>query len=554
MDSLRMVAGLAFAISVFLLIEAWIKDHREPAPEPARPTVGGTAPPSIAPPAPAKTLGSNAAGAPQAPQRGLSQGQRIQVSTDMLLAEIDTAGGELRRLELTKYRDTFNPQKYFVLLDEGDGRTYVAQSGLIGKDLPNHNTVFKAERLSYQLAAGKDDLVVELQAAAGPGALVKKTYTFHRGSYVVDMAFEVKNLASEPAEPYAYYQLVRDSKPAEGESKMVPTFSGIEVFTEKDKLHKMSFADIAKQKSGYSQTATDGWVALVQHYFLSAWLPKPGTSSEMFVRNLDNSLIAAGVIQPMGRIEPGQTQIASCRFYAGPQEQDLLKTLAPGLELTVDYGWLRVLAVPLFWVLNQIHSLVGNWGVAIIVLTVMIKLLFYPLSAASYKSMARMKVLAPKLQRLKERYGDDRQRMHQAMVELYKTEKINPLGGCLPIVVQIPVFIALYWVLLLSVELRQAPFVLVDHWIQDLSRPDPYFVLPVLMGATMFIQTWLNPTPPDPMQAKLMKIMPIGFSIFFFFFPSGLVLYWLVNNILSIAQQWRITQVLERAKTAHGQS
>ena len=549
-----MVAGMAFAISVFLLVQAWIKEYREPLPEPAKPAAGGSAQAPIAPPAPTTTLGASTAAGRQPSQPALTQGQRIQVSTDLLRAEIDTVGGELRRLELTKYHDTFDPKKNFVLLEDTAGRTYIGQSGLIGKDLPNHNSLFRAGHPTYELATGKDDLVVELEGPAGGGALVRKTYVFHRGSYVVDVGFEVKNLGAEAIEPYVYYQLVRDSKPAEGESKMVPTFSGVEVFTEKDKLHKMSFEDIAKHKASYDQTATDGWVAVVQHYFLAAWLPKPGLSRELLVRNLDTAMLAAGIIEPMGRIEPGQTQTASCRLYMGPQEQDLLKTLAPGLELTVDYGWLRVVAVPLFWVLNEIHSLVGNWGVAIIALTVLIKLLFYPLSAASYKSMARMKVLAPKLQRLKERYGDDRQRMHQAMVELYKTEKINPLGGCLPIVVQIPVFISLYWVLLLSVELRQAPFVLVDHWIQDLSRPDPYFILPVLMGATMFIQTWLNPTPPDPMQAKLMKIMPIGFSIFFFFFPSGLVLYWLVNNILSIAQQWRITHVLERAKTAHGPS
>jgi YidC/Oxa1 family membrane protein insertase len=372
---------------------------------------------------------------------------------------------------------------------------------------------------------------------------------FHRGSYVVDIGFEATNTGATVVEPFAYFQLVRDTKPPAGDSKMVPVFNGVEVYTEKDKLHKASFDDIVKNKLGEPKSAEDGWIAIVQHYFLGAWLPKPGEWREYVVQNQpDDGRFAAGVILRVGRLDPGQASVVMSRLYAGPQEQALLKSLAPGLELTVDYGWLRPLAVPLFWVLNEIHKMVKNWGVAIILLTVIIKLIFYPLSAASYKSMAKMKVLAPKLQRLKERHGDDRQRMHQAMVELYKTEKINPLGGCLPIVVQIPVFIALYWVLLLSVELRQAPFV---WWIQDLSRPDPIYILPVLMGATMFIQTWLNPTPPDPMQAKLMKIMPIAFSVFFFFFPSGLVLYWLVNNILSIAQQWRITHVLERAKTAH---
>lgn len=490
MDSLRMLAGMVLAISVFLLVEAWIRDHQAPAVDKGAPASSTQT--EIAPPAPSLGLDPNAKTTPQSTPGKLAEGQRISIATDLLLAEIDTAGGALRRVELRKYSDTFDQSKNFVLLEQGPDRVYVAQSGLIGNQLPNHNSTFKAAQAHYELASGQDDLKVRLEAPTGGDAVVTKTYSFRRGSYVVDVAFDVKNVGHEALEPYAYYQLVRDAKPAPGESKMVPTFSGVEVYTEKDKLHKMSFEDIAKSKASYPKAATDGWVALVQHYFLGAWLPNPDLKREFVVRALDNGLVASGVIVPMGRLEPGHTATNSTRLYVGPQEQELLKTLAPGLELTIDYGWLRVLAVPLFWVLSEIHSVVKNWGVAIIVLTVLIKLLFYPLSAASYKSMARMKVLAPKLQKLKERYGDDRQKMHQAMVELYKTEKINPLGGCLPIVVQIPVFIALYWTLLLSVELRHAPFAL---WIHDLSRPDPYFILPVLMGATMFIQTWLNPTP-----------------------------------------------------------
>jgi YidC/Oxa1 family membrane protein insertase len=299
-----------------------------------------------------------------------------------------------------------------------------------------------------------------------------------------------------------------------------------------------------KGKTHYPKNSNDGGVAMLQHYFLSAWLPNNGTPREFYTRKLDGGLYAAGVILPAGTIEPGKSTTLAVPLYAGPQEQNKLAKLAPGLELTVDYGWLTIIAVPLFWVLSWFHRWVGNWGVAIILLTVVIKLLFYPLSEASYRSMAKMRVLAPKLQKLKDQYANDRQRLQQAMMELYKTEKINPLGGCLPIVVQIPVFIALYWVLLASVELRHAPFAL---WIVDLSAPDPWYVLPVLMGATMIIQTRLNPEPPDPVQAKVMKIMPIAFSVFFFFFPAGLVLYWLVNNVLSIAQQWNINRVLGRA-------
>ena len=546
MDSFRIFAGMVFAISVFLLVDAWVRDHQKVTTPAAPPT---TTQGATAPPVPSATLGQARPSAPSPTELKLSHGERIRVTTDVVIAEIDTVGGDLRRVELTKYRDTFDQKLSFVLLQENEQNVYVAQSGLIGDKLPNHTTQFKAAQTSYALAPAAEQVAVRLQATAENGIQLVKTYTFHRGSYVVEVSFEATNAGPAAVEPFAYFQLVRDTKPPVGDSKMVPVFAGVEVYTEKDKLHKASFDDIVKNKVGYPKSAADGWIAIVQHYFLGAWLPKEGQSREYFVRNLDNGLFAAGVILPVGRLDPGQTNVVLSRLYAGPQEQALLKTLAPGLELTVDYGWLRPLAVPLFWVLNEIYEVVKNWGAAIILLTVLIKLLFYPLSAASYKSMAKMKVLAPKLQRLKERFGDDRQRMHQAMVELYKTEKINPLGGCLPIVVQIPVFIALYWTLLLSVELRQAPFVL---WIHDLSRPDPFYILPVLMGATMFIQTWLNPTPPDPMQAKLMKIMPIAFSVFFFFFPSGLVLYWLVNNILSIAQQWRITHVLERAKTAHG--
>jgi YidC/Oxa1 family membrane protein insertase len=325
---------------------------------------------------------------------------------------------------------------------------------------------------------------------------------------------------------------------------MLPTYTGAAVYTEKEKFQKVAFGDMDKGKMPYPKNSNDGWVAMLQHYFLSAWLPKNGTPREFYTRKLDGGLYAAGVILPAGTIEPGKSTTVAVPLYAGPQEPNKLAKLAPGLELTVEYGWLTILAVPLFWVRSWFHRWVGNWGVAIILLTVVIKLLFYPLSEASYRSMAKMRVLAPKLQKLKDQYANDRQRLQQAMMELYKTEKINPLGGCLPIVVQIPVFIALYWVLLASVELRHAPFAL---WIVDLSAPDPWYVLPVLMGATMIIQTRLNPEPPDPVQAKVMKIMPIAFSVFFFFFPAGLVLYWLVNNVLSIAQQWNINRVLGRA-------
>ena len=417
---------------------------------------------------------------------------------------------------------------------------------MIGADLPTHRTQYSSPATQYALKDGADVLEVRLEAPPANGVQVTKIYRFRRGSSLIDVAFDMVNNGASAVQPYAYFQLLRDDKPPAGDSAMVPTFTGIGIYTEKDKFHKITFSDIEKGKASHPKTSDDGWVAMLQHYFLGAWLPKNGAPREFYARRVEN-LYAAGVIVPAPSVQPGGSASVVVPLYAGPQKQDELAKLAPGLDLSIDYGWLTIIAVPLFWVLSWLHQWVGNWGIAIIVLTVIIKLIFYPLSEASYRSMAKMKVVAPKLQRLKEQYGDDRQRLQQAMMEMYKTEKINPLGGCLPIVVQIPVFIALYWVLLASVELRHAPFML---WIHDLSRPDPWFILPVLMGATMIIQTRLNPEPPDPVQAKVMKIMPIAFSVFFFFFPAGLVLYWLVNNVLSILQQWHINRVLQRANLA----
>jgi YidC/Oxa1 family membrane protein insertase len=421
----------------------------------------------------------------------------------------------------------------------------VAQSGLKGASLPNHKSLFIPDQRDVKLVDGADQVVLKLTAAEPGGAgKVVKTLTFHRGSYVIDVGYVVENRGSAPLELSAYYQLVRDDHAPPGESTWVPTFTGVALYTEKDKYHKISFSDIAKGKASYPKESQDGWIAMVQHYFVTAWLPKNGMARDFYTRALDGNLFAAGVIIPAPTVAPGSTAEWSVPLYVGPQIQDKLAELAPGLNLTVDYGWLTVIASPLFWVLSAVYDVVKNWGVAIIVVTIIIKLIFFPLSAASYKSMAKMRMMAPKLQKLKELHGDDRQKLHQAMMELYKTEKINPLGGCLPIVIQIPVFIALYWVLLGSVEMRQAPFML---WIKDLSTPDPFYVLPILMGISMIIQTRLNPEPPDPIQAKVMKIMPVAFSVFFFFFPAGLVLYWLVNNILSIGQQWAITKRLESA-------
>jgi YidC/Oxa1 family membrane protein insertase len=540
MDSIRIFAAIVFAVSVFLLFEAWIKERQPPSP-PVTERSPATVPSAPAAPGSPPTAGRQ----PQAPVAA-STAQPITVKTGSLVAEIDPLGGVLRRLELLEHRDTLDKSKHFVLFEQSGKRTYLAQAGLIGAGLPNHTTQFSSESAVYELKPGEDDLVVRLAAQTSSADAVLR-YTFHRDSYLVDVDYEVRNRGTEALHPYAYFQLLRDGNPPAGDSKMVPTYTGAAIYTDSSKFRKVAFADMEKNKGDYPKQADNGWAAMVQHYFVAAWLPAEKLAREFFARALGPGLYAVGVIVPVGEVAPGAQARVLVPLYAGPQEQEKLARLAPGLELVVDYGWLTVIAAPLFWVLAAIFKWVGNWGVAIIILTVIIKLLFFPLSAASYKSMARMRVLAPKLQKLKETYGEDRQRMHQAMVELYKTEKINPLGGCLPIVVQIPVFIALYWVLLASVELRHAPFML---WITDLSAKDPYYVLPVLMGLSMIVQTWMNPEPPDPVQAKVMKIMPVVFSVFFFFFPSGLVLYWLVNNLLSIAQQWQITRAMQHAKPA----
>jgi YidC/Oxa1 family membrane protein insertase len=550
MDSQRLILLIVFSMSLFMLVDAWQRDKQPVVVQqqgPASAQKDATLPPmptdKLAVPTPAAT-------APQAPTGALANGATINVETDLVKAEINTMGGDLRRLELKQHRDIEDPKRNFVLFEQRPDHTYVAQSGLIGGDLPNHRTQYTASSTQYTLADGAKGVDVRLEAPPVNGVKVAKIYRFHRGSYLVDVAFEINNGGNATVQPYGYVQFLRDDKAPAGDSAMVPTFTGVAVYTDKEKFQKVTFSDIEKGKAAFQKNSTDGWIAMLQHYFLAAWLPKNGTPREFYTRRVDNGLYTAGVVVPAPAVAPGTTATLDIPLYAGPQEQDKLAQLAPGLDLSVDYGWLTVIAVPLFWVLSWIYGYVGNWGVAIILLTVLIKLIFYPLSEASYRSMGKMRVLAPKLQRLKEQYGDDKQRMQQAMMEMYKTEKINPLGGCLPIVVQIPVFISLYWVLLASVELRQAPFML---WIHDLSRPDTLFgvwfgmpigLLPILMGATMIIQTRLNPEPPDPVQAKVMKIMPIAFSVFFFFFPAGLVLYWLVNNVLSILQQWNINRRL----------
>lgn len=449
---------------------------------------------------------------------------------------------------LNDYKTVNDKSKVFSLFEPK--HHYVAQSGLIGEGLANHKTQFTAVAGPREL--GIDDKTVQLRLEATAGEVkIAKIYTFTRGSYLIGVMHEIDNGSQKSISAHAYYQLQRDTVAPDGESSTVSTFTGPAVYTDQEKYQKIDFEDIEKGKAKFVEKADDGWIAMVQHYFVSAWIPQENLPREYFVRKLGAD-VSAGVIVPMPLVAAGSKVSQSVSLYAGPQIQSVLNQLAKpaaeggigakGLALVVDYGWLTIVAAPIFWCLEAIHKLVGNWGWAIIILTVIIKLLFFPLSAASYKSMAKMKAVAPRVNAIRERYGNDKQRLNQEMMNLYRTEKINPLGGCLPILIQIPVFIALYWALLGAVEMRDAPWIL---WIKDLSSKDPYYVLPIIMAVTMFIQTKLNPTPPDPMQAKVMLAMPLVFGFMFLFFPAGLVLYWVVNNILSIAQQWQITRMIE---------
>ncbi|NMG14055.1 membrane protein insertase YidC [Aromatoleum bremense] len=545
MDQRRLVLFLVFSLSLVMLWNAWLKQS-QPAPVAVTATAGVE---GAGVPTPTTGVAPGAATAvPGVPGVATaSTAPRMVVRTDLMVAEVSAQGGDIVRLELAKHKSTADKTKNFTLFDDGTIHLYAAQSGLIGEDLPTHKTTFSLPQGEQVLKEGEDRLVVRLEAPEQDGVKITKVMTFHRGNYVVDVAYEIVNSSERPLSPHAYYQLTRDGKPAESvEAFGVTTFTGPAFYTDAEKFQKVQFEEIAEGKAKFVKKAGDGWIAMVQHYFVSAWLPQGGAEREFFAQKVGNDLYSAGVIVPVAAIQPGQSGRVEASLYAGPQEQDKLEDIAPGLDLVVDYGWLTVIAAPLFWVLSWIHGVVGNWGWAIIIVTILIKLMFFPLSAASYKSMAKMRVLGPRMQRLKELYGNDKAKMQQEMMEMYRKEKINPLGGCLPILVQIPVFISLYWVLLGSVEMRQAPWL---GWIQDLSAKDPYFILPVIMGASMLIQMKLNPTPPDPIQAKVMMAMPVIFTFMFLWFPSGLVLYWVVNNILSIAQQWQITRMIEGEKS-----
>ena len=470
--------------------------------------------------------------------------ERLVVTTDVLKLTLDTEGGSLVQAEFVKHIDMADKGKNFILLDESKERTYVAQTGLIAGSggavaggFPTHKTLMSVLPGERALKEGSNTLVIKFESAEQGAVRLIKTYTLTRGSYAIAVKHEVVNNGTAAVSPQLYLQLVRDGNKPAGESSFYSTFTGPAVYTEAQKYQKVEFTDIEKNKVEIEKQASNGYVAMVQHYFASAWILADGIKRDLFMRKVDTNLYAVGMITAMDSIAPGSSKAIEARFFAGPQEEKVLESLAPGLELVKDYGWLTILAKPLYWLLDKLHSFLGNWGWSIVALVVLLKIAFYWLNAKAYASMAKMKAIGPKVTEMRERLKDNPQQMQQEMMRIYREEKVNPMGGCFPIMVQIPVFIALYWVLLSSVEMRNAPWAL---WIKDLSSPDPFYVLPLVMTLTTMLQTALNPAPPDPMQAKLMWFMPLAFSVMFFFFPAGLVLYWITNNILSIAQQWII--------------
>jgi YidC/Oxa1 family membrane protein insertase len=579
MDIQRTILWGIFAMSLLFLWDKWQVSQGRPSmlggilpvaerkvdapPAPTPPTGVGAVPAAPAAPGTAASATGAAPAATVAPAQAVPATERVHIETDMVRAEIDPTGAVLAHVELLKQQvapdwtasgivGLFTGKKqdrdaHIVLLEWNNTRVYLARTGLTGPGaarFPNHLTPFT--RLDGPTTLAPDQQALEVKfAAEGGGVKVIKAYVFKRGQYDIEVRHEIQNTSGEPLTPSVYLQLVRDGNKPVGESSLYYTFTGPAVYTDAHKYQKFSFEDIAKKKENHAAEANDGWIAMIQHYFVSAWVPPQGEPREIRSSQDAPNLYSVSTVMPLKPIEPGASTTSKASLWIGPQDQHTLSALAPGLELVVDYGWLTTIAKPLYWLLEFLHRAVGNWGWSIILLTIIVKGAFYPLSAASYKSMARMKEVTPRMMKIREQYANDKQKMNLAMMELYKTEKINPLGGCLPIVVQIPVFIALYWVLLASVEMRNSPWML---WVQDLATPDPWFILPVVMVGTMIVQYKLNPTPPDPIQAKMMAVMPYIFGAMFFFFPAGLVLYWLINNLLSILQQWYVTKQIKKSK------
>jgi YidC/Oxa1 family membrane protein insertase len=555
-DIRRSILWVVFGFSMVLIWDKWQIHNGKPA------TFFPSAPPAATAPAqtgPASATGAAGTGSvPQASAQAApaasgdvpgadsaapsAANTRHVVRTDVMELTFQSEGGALVGARLLKHAQatggkTATEAAPFALLTQENGRTYVAQTGLIGGSFPTHKTPMTLIGNPAALADGQESLQVRFESGEVGGVQLATTYTLRRGAYDIAVSHEVINRGAAPVQPQLYRQIVRDGSTVESETPFYSTFTGPAIYTSEQKFQKVDFGDIASNKGSFVRNTSDGYVAMVQHYFATAWLGEDGQARENFVRKVADNLYSVGTISTLPEIAPGQSHTAQARLFVGPQDEKLLERLAPGLELVKDYGWLTILAKPLYWLLEKIHGYVANWGWAIVLLVVLIKAAFYWLNASAYRSMAKMKAINPRIMEMRERLKDNPQLMQQEMMKIYREEKVNPLGGCFPILVQIPVFIALYWVLLSSVEMRNAPWL---GWITDLSSPDPFYILPLVMAVTTMIQTALNPLPPDPLQAKLMWMMPLVFSVMFFFFPSGLVLYWITNNVLTIAQQAHI--------------
>ncbi|ERP86946.1 insertase [Marinobacter sp. ES-1] len=563
MDIQRIVLFAGLAIVSYLMVLAWNEDYNQPQTSPvvqAESSVNGNlmADDMVLPEAGSTASGNEEFATPEntglastpTAAEGSVSNRYITVTTDVFQLKIDRIGGNVVESSLLQYDESLNSEQPLKLLTNTQTRTYLLESGLIGRDGPDGSNasqppVFSAESSEFELSEGQEELNIDLTFTTDQGVAITKRYLLARDSYEIGVRYLISNNSESEWQGNFTGKIVRDEAPdpTSQASMGIRAYLGMVISTPEDPYEKYDFEDLSEKR--INQSVTNGWLAFLQHYFLTAWVPERDQKAQ-FQTTRRGDLHVMGFVYPATTVAPGETVEVGATAYVGPKIIDRLEALAPNLDRTVDFGWLFFISLPLFYILEWFYGLVGNWGVAIILLTVLVKAVFFHLSATSYRSMAKMRAVAPQLTRLKELYGDDRQRMSQEMMALYKREKINPLGGCLPILVQMPVFIALYWVLFESVQLRHAPFML---WIQDLSQMDPYFILPILMGASMFIQMSLNPTPPDPMQAKIMKLMPLIFTVFFLWFPAGLVLYWLVNNILSISQQWYITRKIE-AETA----
>ncbi len=551
-DIRRTILWVIFGFSMVLLWDQWqIHNGNKPTFFPQAPSkTEASAPASPGADAtaavPAASSAASVAGAAAVPSVAAASSvarQQIEVKTDVLRLVIDSEGASIVQADLLPFKDHGPQDRAMRLLDESKDRVYLAQSGLItaeaGAQVPTHKTPMRLISKETELKDGQDKLELVFESESVGGVQLTKRYVLQRGQYLITTQFEIANKGNAPITPQLYVQLVRDGNKPVGESSFYSTFTGPAIYTGAKKYQKVEFSDIEKGKAEFEKQSADGYIAMVQHYFASAWLLPDDVKREIYARKIDTNLYSVGMIAPLPAIEAGATKNTQARVYVGPQQEKKLEAIYPGLELVKDYGWLTILAKPLYWLLDELNQLLHNWGWSIVALVVLIKAAFYWLNAQAYRSMAKMKAISPRVMELRERMKDNPQQMQMEMMKLYREEKVNPMGGCLPIAIQIPVFIALYWVLLSTVEMRDAPWI---GWVHDLASPDPYFILPLLMTASTMLQTWLNPTPPDPMQAKLMWIMPLAFSVMFFFFPSGLVLYWLTNNILSIAQQWMINK------------